>query len=322
MAAYSKRYPGGFVDKPSLTTGMDAQWANAVEAALLALFDATPGSAGMVPVWTPGGSHYVPKLITNAEIDPAAAIAKSKLAALNISDADIAAAAAIARSKLDFGSGLTNADLAAAAAIAISKLAGYPGDSAKELRGDGSWGIRGRTLLFDAQVARGSAGDPATGATVIDSNAILGGNISGIYKRLVVEYQVRMTSSNNVFLMARLNNDGSALYDYVYTQVNSGGMTTGGAVAATEIVVNNAPGPTGPANTWASGTLVFDNYTLTDRNKEFRGYGTFSIILGAFYEIKNGGQYRSTNAMTRLHFLLNGGLVFADGSRVSMYGEF
>lgn len=57
-----------------------------------------------------------------------------------IVNADVDAAAAIARSKLDFGSGLVNTDLATAAAIAVSKLniTGTP-DGTKFLRDDGSW---------------------------------------------------------------------------------------------------------------------------------------------------------------------------------------
>lgn len=61
--------------------------------------------------------------IINADISASAAIAKTKLAALNITNTDVDAAGAIARSKLDFGSGLTDSDIAAAANIAKSKLA-------------------------------------------------------------------------------------------------------------------------------------------------------------------------------------------------------
>jgi hypothetical protein len=61
--------------------------------------------------------------IVNADVNSAAAIAKSKLAALDIVNADVNGAAAIARSKLNFGSGLVDADIAAAAAIAWSKIA-------------------------------------------------------------------------------------------------------------------------------------------------------------------------------------------------------
>lgn len=59
--------------------------------------------------------------IVNIDIDEAADIAKSKLAALNIIDADIDAEAEIAKSKLA-ALNIMNADIDAAAAIAKSKL--------------------------------------------------------------------------------------------------------------------------------------------------------------------------------------------------------
>lgn len=60
--------------------------------------------------------------ITNAKIAADAAIAKSKLASLNIVNADVDAAAAIAKSKLG-ALAIVNADVDAAAAIAKTKLA-------------------------------------------------------------------------------------------------------------------------------------------------------------------------------------------------------
>jgi hypothetical protein len=78
-----------------------------VEAAAAAA-DAAGGTnvAGSVTngalVWN--GSAWANALITNSNIDAAAAIAKTKLAALNIADADVASAAAIAESKLSLAS--------------------------------------------------------------------------------------------------------------------------------------------------------------------------------------------------------------------------
>ncbi|MBA7637508.1 hypothetical protein ES703_45153 [subsurface metagenome] len=60
-------------------------------------------------------------LITDAKIDDAAAIAKSKLAALEIENADVKAAAAIDQSKVALA--ITNAEVAAAAGIEKAKLA-------------------------------------------------------------------------------------------------------------------------------------------------------------------------------------------------------
>lgn len=139
-APYVKRYVGGFVDLPSQTTAVDSAFLNAVEASLLQLLGEAP-AADEVGVWTAaaGGSLLYQK-ITNAQIDAAAAIAKSKLAALNIVDADVAGGAAIAKSKLA-ALNIVNADIDAAAAIAFSKLAGYPADATKFARGDGTWAV-------------------------------------------------------------------------------------------------------------------------------------------------------------------------------------
>jgi hypothetical protein len=60
--------------------------------------------------------------VTNIKVNAAAAIAKTKLAALDIVDADVNAAAAIAKTKLA-ALDIVNADVNAAAAIAQSKIA-------------------------------------------------------------------------------------------------------------------------------------------------------------------------------------------------------
>ncbi len=121
-APYVKRYPGGFLDLPSQTTAVDSQFLNAVETALLHLLGEAP-AADEVGVWNAGGGGaLVYQKITNAQIDAAAAIDKSKLGALNIVNADVASGAAIAKSKLA-ALNIVNADVDAAAAIAKSKLA-------------------------------------------------------------------------------------------------------------------------------------------------------------------------------------------------------
>lgn len=108
--AYVKRYPGGFVDRPAVTTPADSVFLNAVEAALLKLYDTDPAADGQVLQWIAASSKYGPALILDKNVAAGAAIAKTKLAALNIGDADIAAA------------GLTNAAIAAAASIAATKV--------------------------------------------------------------------------------------------------------------------------------------------------------------------------------------------------------
>jgi hypothetical protein len=77
--AYSKRYVGGFVDLPSTTTPVDSAFLNAVEAALLKLFDTDPTVDGQVPSWIAASTKYGPALLLNKNVDPSAGIVKSKL---------------------------------------------------------------------------------------------------------------------------------------------------------------------------------------------------------------------------------------------------
>lgn len=129
--AYAKRYAAGFNDSGIAGgTPADSQFLNAVEAALLKLFDTDPTIDGQVAQWIAASSKFGPALILNKNIDAAAAIAKSKLdLAGQITDADIAGAAAIAGSKI--------------ASLTPSKLVGYPSNAAQFLRGDGAWATAG-----------------------------------------------------------------------------------------------------------------------------------------------------------------------------------
>lgn len=167
LLAYAQRWAGGFTDGNNAKP-VDAQFLNAVETALLGLLGANPVD-GQLEVYDNALGRFKPTLITNAHIDAAAAIAKSKLAALNISDADISAGAAIAASKL-------------AGNIPASKLANYPGALQQVLRGDGSFaqgtqGIYRKTS--SKQVVNTVAetdllnGEITIGAGVLGTNGIL-----------------------------------------------------------------------------------------------------------------------------------------------------
>jgi hypothetical protein len=313
--AYAKRYAGGFVDKPTLTTPIDSAFLNAVEAALLALFDANPASAGMVPVWTPAGTHYVPQLLTNASIDPAAAIAKSKLAALNITDADVAGGAAIAksklaalnitdadvaggaaisRSKLNFGAGLVDADIAAGAAIANSKLAGPLGAMAQ---------------LYDSVLGGSAANFDVSG-------------ISQAYNHLVVECTGRSdTASVLLGGSVRLNNDSGANYDFERDAASGGLALAAESFGATSMSALLFPGSTAPAGYSGFNRLFIPDYKSTTFHKVFHAHtiakwGTAASNM----EIDDVGCFwRSTAAINRITIFPSSGN-FVAGSRLSIYG--
>lgn len=166
--AYAKRYAGGFIDGSGGGTPIDSVALNALETALLQLIGAAPTADGQVAQWDNANTRFGPALILNKNVDPAAAIAKSKLdltGANGIVNADVAAAAAIARSKLDFGSGLVNADIAAGAAIAASKLAaGIAGPPGTEL--DYVEFTADKTGAVDIVTGAGFTGDGTTAVIV------------------------------------------------------------------------------------------------------------------------------------------------------------
>lgn len=123
--AYSKRFPGGFVDLPSQITDIDSQFLNGVETSLLRVDAVDPSTDGQVLQWASATSKYGAALILDKNIDPAAAISKSKLnLAGQIANVDVAGSAAIVRSKLDFGTGLVDADIAPGAAVQAAKVLG------------------------------------------------------------------------------------------------------------------------------------------------------------------------------------------------------
>jgi hypothetical protein len=120
----------------------------------------------------------------NADIDPAAAIAYSKLALTGL---------------------VVNADIAAAAAIALTKIAGYPNDATKYLRGDGWNTIPAapteqvktasgtyttpagcRAILVEALGGGGGGGGAGAGGNGTGAAAAAGGGGGGAYARKLI----------------------------------------------------------------------------------------------------------------------------------------
>jgi len=80
-----------------------------------------PGDGGALGTGVVDTAQLANEAVDNTKVATAAAIAKSKLAALEIEDSDVKAAAAIGQSKLDLA--ITNSEVAAAAGITKTKLA-------------------------------------------------------------------------------------------------------------------------------------------------------------------------------------------------------
>jgi hypothetical protein len=93
---------------------------------ILAGASGTPGrlAKGAAGTVLKGGATPAYGQVANADVDPSAAIAYSKLnLGTSIVNADVSASAAIAYSKLNLGTSIVNADVSASAAIAGSKIA-------------------------------------------------------------------------------------------------------------------------------------------------------------------------------------------------------
>lgn len=222
-APYIKRFPGGFLDLPNQTTPVDSAFLNAVETALLHLLGEAPAN-DEVGVWVGGaGGGLVYQKITNAQISAAAAIDKSKLAALNIVDADIAGGAAIAKSKLA-ALGIVDADVAAGAAIAIAKLQGYPADATKVLKGNGTWG----SVTPGVELIQEISGTGASGVITFSA-------IPATYRALQLRWSARTSAAVASANMTMQFNGTGAASDYLY-------YAAGGRAYATNAVIGTVPG--------------------------------------------------------------------------------
>ena len=222
---YSRRWPT-WHDEPTEDTAADSQFFQKVEDALVRLLGEDP-AADELGIWTPASGRFVFQKLTNAQVDPAAAIARSKLDfGSGLANTDIAAAAAILRSKLDFGSGLVNADIAAAAAIAQSKIApvnyattlpGSPTDAQETILVDSTtaptyaWRLRYNSTLAKWQCIGGvpkivTVATPEAGTATAYGNLATNGPdfttpVAGDWQ-ITVQARITAESGSNIAIMS------------------------------------------------------------------------------------------------------------------------
>lgn len=287
---YIRRYPGGFLNRPATTTPADAAFLNAVEDELIRV-----------------GGH-----ITNADIDAAAAIAKSKLAALSIVDADVSA---ISASKITPGANgqwiKTTGGAVVWSAIQPSDIGGYPSDATKVLRGDGAWAIPAMVLLDDLVVG------PSVLASY-DTNARLGGNLPSTYKhiKLIVSAQLDVAGTYTVL---QFNGDTAAA-NYKSGQNAYNGAARADSFSGAGTVgygyAGFTPG-TGESTNWSSWEITIPNYNAAHKHPYFSVGG--GAQQGANYNGSFWGHYEQAVALTRIVALGVSGN-FVVGSRFSLYG--
>ena len=312
-SAYTQRYAGGFLNRPTTSTPVDSTFLNAVETALAQLLGVAPSADGQVAQWDYANTRFGPALLLNKNVDPAAAIAYSKLnLAGGIVNADVNAAAAIAYSKLSLANQIKDADIASAAAIAISKLAGYPTDATKFARGDGTWAAPAMVQLYDSTLG------VATASFDVSS-------ISGAYNHLRLHLLIRGdTAAANTRFQMRFNNDTAGNYDWQRMFLAAAGPPGGQeSFAATSLEVGDIPAATSTASLFGQGVIDIAAYAQTTAHKleqfsgtsiEGPGTGTGNMVLWS-----SGGRWRSTAAINRITIFPAAGNFIA-GSRLTIYG--
>ena len=146
------------------------------------------------------------------------------------------------------------------------------------------------------------------------------GTSAAAYKHLQIRGTVRDTlTTSTARLGVQLNGDTATNYD-------SHGLFGRGASVASfaEItkdvmrMVQDTPGGTTTANTFAGVIMDFLDFSSTTKNKTVRALGGFAAnesVIGL-----DSGEWRSTAAVTSITLTALQGTAFATGSRFSLYG--
>jgi hypothetical protein len=119
----------------------------------------------------------------------------------------------------------------------------------------------------------------------------------------------------------RFNNDSSSIYSW--TQMQSGASTGSPGAArqgtASAIRAGGMQPNTYLANTFNSTTIYIPNYTTTN-SKSVIADGVDENNSGTNYAWFHSGLWRSTAAINRINFFLEGGGNLDVGSEISLYG--
>ena len=148
--------------------------------------------------------------------------------------------------------------------------------------------------------------------------------IPGTFTHLRLVFTARSSvSGNNDNFYVQMNGDTAANYNAAFNIANTGGNASGAiGTGATAGLIGTADGATSPANSAASGEVLFPSYARTTFSKRFTS--TFGDIQGAsltnvFVRVYSG-VWNSTAAITSLLIQLSSGSNFVTGSAFDLYG--
>lgn len=160
-------------------------------------------------------------------------------------------------------------------------------------------------------------------ASALDSNTILGGNISGAYRHLVLVGQIRSTKSatSDRYLM-RFNNDSGSNYDLEFVNWAGGsGAATNNSGQTSFNYLGDCPAASSPTGANIAFHIWIPNYVGTTFRKGFTS-DSGGCIVDDSADIRRQvacGQWRSTSALTRVSLFFAADNVKA-GSCMSIYG--
>jgi hypothetical protein len=157
-----------------------------------------------------------------------------------------------------------------------------------------------------------------------DTNTRLGGNITSIFKDLLLVVQARSTTAaTNDTLNLRFNNDSGANYDVEEQHASAGTVGSSEAVAATQAFqANTVPAASVAAGIFSQTSIEIANYTGTTAQKTVntRHSGKTGTASGNITVSQVSAFWRSTAAITRLSLFLTLGS-FELGTRITLYGR-
>lgn len=291
--AYTKRYGAGFNDLgiPGATPA-DSQYLNAVETSLLRLDAVDPTVDGQVMQWVAASSRFGPALLLNKNIDPAAAIDKSKLNLTGqIVNADISASASIAKSKLAALS-IVDADVSS---ISASKITGItiPNSYA---------------ILYDSGALSVAAASIDTGALTVPSWAN--------HMRIEVIGRSSNAAANADYIRIQFNNDTGANYSY---GSNNSSLGSAAVSARTGLFPMTGASATAVGIHRMHMPYAFVGSTFQKFMESLWGTNetSFAGTGGMPWQV----WWNNTVAVTRVKVFLDSAANFVAGSRMIVYGE-